>query len=65
MKDYFRPFIVERAREATSALGMAQDSDKIKTHLMWALTAGGIGYVCFKGGQWYSTYKLVKKKMSE
>jgi len=63
MKDYFRPFLVQKNLAELDNLNTSDTINKYKTHVIWALAAGGVGFVCWKSGQWYATYKLLKKKL--
>jgi hypothetical protein len=70
MRDYFRPFLLKQNNLAGNILAGSNLADtatfdKFKTHVIWALAAGGIGFACWKAGQWHSTYQLVKKKLAE
>lgn len=65
MHDYFRQFLLKQNNLAGNQLADAGTFDKVKTHVIWALAASGIGFACWKAGQWHSTYQLVKKKLAE
>lgn len=64
MRDYFKPFIL-RQNNLGDPVTTTTSFDKVKTHVIWALAAGGIGFVCWKAGKMHSTYQLVKKKLAE
>jgi len=63
MRDYFRPFLLQN--NLGDQLMDTAAYDKVKMHIVWALAAGGIGFACWKAGQWHSTYQLLKKKLAE
>ena len=78
MRDYFRQFLksanlgsldaaTDAAPSAPNVLSTAVPTtyDKIKTHAIWAAATAGIGFVCWKAGQYHATYQLIKKKLSE
>lgn len=64
MRDYFRPFLLQ-GKQLADVVESTTSFDKVKTHVIWALAAGGIGFVCWKAGKMHSTYQLVKKKLAE
>ena len=72
MKDYFGEFLIKNPPpvRAGSRLGVVQAprsrlagaSDKIplKFHLMWALIAGSVAVLSWKGSGFYTRYKLMQ-----
>lgn len=67
MRDYFKPFLLNNLSLGDlSSMGPSSETlGKIKIHVMWALAAGGIGFVAWKVGQWQSAYKMVKRKLDD
>lgn len=61
MRDYFRPFLLKQNTVAGTELGDSNVLDAIKVHGLWALAVGGVGFACWKAGQWYAGYQLAKK----
>lgn len=76
MKDYFREFIIPQAGQAlpnpanvASSLagylnGGVESTTPIKTHLIWALVAGGSVCLTWKISEFWTKYKLIRDKTS-